>query len=143
MLPPTAAGQTKGCALVRYGNVETATWVLENLHSNIPQGLQLPISVRFADRGPPRKEFVGNRPAPYPGGATAPGQPAAIPNPTTAVVATPCSTVLVLGLPSGVEQLEVQRIMEQYGNLASVKVLPSTPGQARAAFVQFELQEEA
>jgi len=44
--------------------------------------------------------------------------------------------------PSGVDDEGMQRIMEQYGNVSSVKVLPSLPGQPKAAFVRFQMQEE-
>lgn len=36
-------------ALVRMGSIEEATWLVENLNGNIPQGLSGPVLVRFAD----------------------------------------------------------------------------------------------
>lgn len=48
-------------ALVRFTAVETAKWVVENLHGNMPEGLESPITVRFANsRG-------GDRPVGGPG----------------------------------------------------------------------------
>jgi len=39
----------KKAGLVRFQSVDEAAWVVENLHGNIPQGLDDPIGVRFAD----------------------------------------------------------------------------------------------
>merc|ERR1719323_857170 len=36
-------------ALLRMGSVEQAVWLVENLHGNIPQGLEDPVQVRYAD----------------------------------------------------------------------------------------------
>merc|ERR1719265_1414400 len=35
--------------MVRFETVDMATWVVENLHGNIPQGLEQPIICRFAN----------------------------------------------------------------------------------------------
>lgn len=35
--------------LMRVGSVEMATWIVENLNGNIPQGLTSPVMVRYAD----------------------------------------------------------------------------------------------
>lgn len=35
--------------LLRVGSVEMATWIVENLNNNIPQGLSSPVQVRYAD----------------------------------------------------------------------------------------------
>eukprot|EP00930_Biecheleria_cincta_P035070 TRINITY_DN24152_c0_g1_i2.p1 TRINITY_DN24152_c0_g1~~TRINITY_DN24152_c0_g1_i2.p1 ORF type:complete len:330 (-),score=55.09 TRINITY_DN24152_c0_g1_i2:94-1083(-) len=40
--PQTAA------ALVRFTNVEEATWIVQNINGNIPEGLSTPVTVRFA-----------------------------------------------------------------------------------------------
>jgi len=47
-LPPKQEGQNS-CAMVRFETVEMAKWVVENLHGNIPQGLENPIITRFAN----------------------------------------------------------------------------------------------
>merc|ERR1712166_1112057 len=41
----------KPCAMIRFASVEMATWVVENLNGNIPQGLAEPIIARFANSG--------------------------------------------------------------------------------------------
>lgn len=50
MLPGRDAN-AKPCAMVRFASVEMATWVVENLNGNIPQGLAEPIIARFANSG--------------------------------------------------------------------------------------------
>lgn len=42
--------------LVRMGTVEEATWIVNNLNGNIPQGLTTPVTVKFAD--PPEVRAV-------------------------------------------------------------------------------------
>lgn len=42
-------GQGKNAALVRFMSVEEATWVVDNLNGNIPQGLTTPIQVKYAN----------------------------------------------------------------------------------------------
>mmetsp|Transcript_644 Transcript_644/g.1434 ORF Transcript_644/g.1434 Transcript_644/m.1434 type:complete len:289 (-) Transcript_644:126-992(-) len=39
----------KTAALVRFQSVEEATWLVENLNHNIPQGLSSPVIVKYAD----------------------------------------------------------------------------------------------
>jgi len=41
-------GNGSSC-LIRMGNAEMATWMFENLNGNIPQGLDTPVSIRYAD----------------------------------------------------------------------------------------------
>merc|ERR1712023_582951 len=40
---------TDCCVLLRMGSVEMASWMVENLNGNIPEGLETPVSVRYAD----------------------------------------------------------------------------------------------
>lgn len=47
-LPPKG-GQTKASALVRFGSVEEATWIIDNLNGNLAEGLEEPIICRYAN----------------------------------------------------------------------------------------------
>lgn len=72
-------GKPDVAALVRMGDLNQAKWLVENLNGNIPQGMSVPITVRFADNraekaraleGPGYgkafgKGFGGNRFNPY------------------------------------------------------------------------------
>lgn len=53
ILPSKISGG-KCAALVQFGSLDEAQWIVENLHGNIPQGLSEPIKVRYAD-GPEQK----------------------------------------------------------------------------------------
>jgi len=44
-------GQGKHAALVRFETIEEATWIVDNLNGNIPQGLMTPICVKYANSG--------------------------------------------------------------------------------------------
>lgn len=48
-MPGKLPGQL-GAALVRFGALEEAQWVVDNINGNIPQGLSDPIKVRFANQ---------------------------------------------------------------------------------------------
>eukprot|EP00406_Dinophysis_acuminata_P081748 CAMPEP_0179244584 /NCGR_PEP_ID=MMETSP0797-20121207/18133_1 /TAXON_ID=47934 /ORGANISM="Dinophysis acuminata, Strain DAEP01" /LENGTH=394 /DNA_ID=CAMNT_0020952105 /DNA_START=50 /DNA_END=1234 /DNA_ORIENTATION=+ len=39
-------------ALIRWSSVQEATWVRDTLNGQVPPGLQTPVEVRFADKGP-------------------------------------------------------------------------------------------
>lgn len=56
---------TQGCtvAMVRMVNMEDATWVVENVNGNIPDGFQNPVQIRYAD---PPKGSVAAAPVPMP-----------------------------------------------------------------------------
>lgn len=49
VLTSATPGQGKCAALVRFTSEDEATWVVENLDGNIPQGLTEPIGCRYAD----------------------------------------------------------------------------------------------
>jgi len=52
VLNPNGKGQDGGImsiAMIRMGGVDQASWLVQNLNGNIPQGLATPIQVRFAD----------------------------------------------------------------------------------------------
>jgi len=40
---------SKPAAMVRFSSVDQASWVVQNLHGNVPQGLDAPLIVRFAN----------------------------------------------------------------------------------------------
>merc|ERR1719221_1503240 len=58
----TKDGRGMSVALVRMGDQHEATWLVEHLDGNIPQGLSQPINVKFATSGP--KQPVSVSPGP-------------------------------------------------------------------------------
>merc|ERR1719214_233580 len=84
-LLPTPDGADNAAALVRFGDVAQAQWLVDNLNGNIPKGLAGPVTVRYAN---PKgkgggKDADANRYSPYgggkggAGGVIPPGQQAA------------------------------------------------------------------
>jgi len=63
VLPTTAPG-AKVAALVRFASQAEATWIVENLNGNIPQGLTDPIVARYAAKKPDGKGFSKGGAAP-------------------------------------------------------------------------------
>jgi len=47
-MPPKTPGG-KAAALVRFGTVEEAEWIVDNLNGNIPEGLATPVKVSYAN----------------------------------------------------------------------------------------------
>ena len=58
-------GKGKHSALLTYGSVEEATWLVENLNKNIPQGMVGTVNIKFACsqdlRGPVHRPYVSQR----------------------------------------------------------------------------------
>merc|ERR1719313_935553 len=52
LLPPGRDGRT--AAILTFASVDQATWLVQNLNGNMPQGLNEPIRVRFKDQRPPQ-----------------------------------------------------------------------------------------
>jgi len=48
-------GQGRCAALVRFNTEDEATWIVDNLHGNIPQGLDTPIQAKYANQYPKGK----------------------------------------------------------------------------------------
>mmetsp|Transcript_52401 Transcript_52401/g.135225 ORF Transcript_52401/g.135225 Transcript_52401/m.135225 type:complete len:254 (+) Transcript_52401:92-853(+) len=48
VLPPKAPGQMTA-ALIRFASTAEATWIVDNLNGNIPEGMTTPVVVRYAN----------------------------------------------------------------------------------------------
>lgn len=58
-LLPDVAGKPDKSALIRMSDVNQASWMVDNLNGNIPQGLTSPVTVRFADNRAQRARELG------------------------------------------------------------------------------------
>merc|ERR1719424_2640109 len=134
-------GAATAAAMVRMGSLEQASWLVQNLNGNIPQGLTEPILVKYASAGG-GKGKDGNMgvvpPAwggPPPPAWNAPPPPAAD---------GPSDNLYIKGLPVGMTEDFVREIFGAYGAISSCKVL-STPDGAdnSAALVRFRDQAQA
>eukprot|EP00404_Azadinium_spinosum_P008067 CAMPEP_0180546124 /NCGR_PEP_ID=MMETSP1036_2-20121128/70398_1 /TAXON_ID=632150 /ORGANISM="Azadinium spinosum, Strain 3D9" /LENGTH=130 /DNA_ID=CAMNT_0022561197 /DNA_START=74 /DNA_END=462 /DNA_ORIENTATION=+ len=73
---PVAPGKSAAAGFVALGSIEEATWLVENVNGQIPQGLAVPIEVIYATpremrgggKGDKGKMGGGDRFSPYGGG---------------------------------------------------------------------------
>jgi len=122
----------KPCAMVRFGSVDMATWVVENINGNIPEGLSEPVQIRFANdnhgAGKGKDKGGGVRFDPY-GAQKGGGKPGAL---------TPSDNVWVGDLPVGTAQTDLATIFEQYGQIVNSKMLPGRDAAAKpCAMIRF------
>jgi len=142
---PTAA------AMVQFEDPSQASWVVEKLHGNIPQGLDGPIKVRFKSKG----RGKGGYSAPYASPASVPAPPAAAPQPppvraapyryeTTPPPPAPApappkltstytdgnggTNLCIKGLPEFCDKAYIYEIFAPFGGITSVKVMETSRG---------------
>jgi RNA recognition motif-containing protein len=145
-------GATTAAAMVRMGSVDQATWLVQNLNGNIPQGLTDAIQVKFANSGGGKgkapdvsawgTDGYGQSHPPVMG-AVPPGAPSSwstlAPPPPAAITAgkgedsSPQDNLYIKGLPVGVTDELVREIFGAYGAVTSVRVLSTPEGADNAA----------
>jgi len=138
----------KPCAMIRFGSVDMATWVVENLNGKIPEGLAEPIICRFADaKGKGDAKGGGGGFAPYPGGGGGgawgggKGGGAAKggfePPP-------PSDNVWIGDLPVGTQKEDLASIFEAYGQIQDCRMLPGRDETSKpCAMIRFASVEMA
>lgn len=138
----SASGQGESVALVRMGSIEDASRLVANLDGNIPQGLDRPVAVRFADPPGKRqmKQFASSKGAPpshamaqyhHPAQVwnTAPQAPPAALAPVAVMTSNfiPASgdnsNLYVKDLPPQADDLYLYRIFSPFGAIQSVKAV--------------------
>lgn len=74
LYPPGANGKKQ--ALVELGSVDEAKWLVDNLHGNVPLGLDTEVTVKYKPKGPAAGAKGGAKggAGPYGGGGIAPGK---------------------------------------------------------------------
>lgn len=74
LYPPGANGKKQ--ALVELGSVDEAKWLVDNLHGNVPLGLETEVTVKYKPKGPAAGAKGGAKggAGPYGGGGIAPGK---------------------------------------------------------------------
>lgn len=125
-MPPKTPGG-KASALVRFGSVDEATWVVNNLNGNLAEGLQEPVVVRFANGS---------------GGAAPPQQQAAFAAPVKPQNSG--DNVFVGDLPSDITSELVKSVFSAYGTVVQCRAMPPKgAGGKSSALVRFASHEEA
>mmetsp|Transcript_59071 Transcript_59071/g.189989 ORF Transcript_59071/g.189989 Transcript_59071/m.189989 type:complete len:327 (-) Transcript_59071:51-1031(-) len=156
-------GSGQSVAIVKMGSVAEATWLVENVNGNIPQGLAGPVQIAFA--GPRGSTGASNRYVPY--AAAAPGPPAAapclqapmqlqaqlggkggpgsdglVPNIKAMMAESgPNSTLYVKNLPLHADDLYLYKAFAPFGCVLNVKALPKDG--FVIGFVQYASDSEA
>eukprot|EP00427_Karlodinium_veneficum_P055334 CAMPEP_0169411056 /NCGR_PEP_ID=MMETSP1017-20121227/60099_1 /TAXON_ID=342587 /ORGANISM="Karlodinium micrum, Strain CCMP2283" /LENGTH=331 /DNA_ID=CAMNT_0009518339 /DNA_START=44 /DNA_END=1039 /DNA_ORIENTATION=- len=132
-------------ALIRMESTEMAQWIVENLHGNIPEGLDCAIEVRYAD-GPAQKAVrmqqwgkgtAKGRPSPYGviSNLKGKGKGKVMPGDQT--------NLYVKDLPGSADDLYVYKVFSPFGALESIFVKPSPDGTWAIAFVKYRTEEAA
>jgi len=135
-LPPKAGGPV-GSALIRFTSVEEATWVVQNLNGNLPEGLPEPIQARFAN--PP-----GSRAAMEQQGCWGSKGLGGKGGKGGKDFGDPSANIFIGELPVDITKEHVSTIFSQYGTVKSCTVLPpKQPGYKAAAIMSMGSAEEA
>jgi len=124
----------KPAAMIRFASVEMATWVVENINGNIPEGLSEAVIVRFANDnkggGKGKDKGWGARVEPY-GAPKGGGKAGFVPNAAS-------DNVWVGDLPVGTAQTDLATIFEAYGQIVNSKMLPGRDAAAKpCAMIRF------
>mmetsp|Transcript_36049 Transcript_36049/g.54349 ORF Transcript_36049/g.54349 Transcript_36049/m.54349 type:complete len:409 (+) Transcript_36049:104-1330(+) len=160
VLPSAQGGINSTAALVQMGSLTEATWLVENVNNNIPEGLHSPIQIKYANSqkgngkggAPPAggdqwgawggaQSWGGGKggalppvPPPAAGGGKGFGPPQGAPS----------DNLYMKGFPAEFDESSVRAVMGPYGNIVSVKILPPPPGKAfAAALVRLSTLDEA
>lgn len=135
-------------ALVRFASVDEATWVVQNINGNMPEGLLEPIVCKFAstgsrDKGGGKSGGKGQPPPP-------PGMPPSMQgfhaNSLAHQAAQPeaaKANIWIGDLPPAFTQEECQAIFSAYGTIVQCRVTPPQPGRNASALVRFSMPHEA
>lgn len=133
ILAPGAWGG--GNAVISFGTVDEARWLVENLNGNIPQGLTSPIQVRYknSSKGGGKGKDKGAPQDAYMGSMGSKGGDEVSPSPT----------LFIGDLPVGFTDEMLTQVFSAYGSIKSHKmVAPGTSGKL-ACIVEFNTVEEA
>eukprot|EP00416_Gambierdiscus_australes_P034179 CAMPEP_0171107062 /NCGR_PEP_ID=MMETSP0766_2-20121228/66070_1 /TAXON_ID=439317 /ORGANISM="Gambierdiscus australes, Strain CAWD 149" /LENGTH=345 /DNA_ID=CAMNT_0011568287 /DNA_START=52 /DNA_END=1089 /DNA_ORIENTATION=- len=162
-------GASDSVALVQMSSVDEATWIVENLHGNIPQGLTMAVSITFS-AGPKNKRGAagggggggcgstwglvpassGSRYSPYsnsaPEGGASDGNLWQMLQGFSAHKASfsdfnDGSNLYIKGLPNTVDELYLYKLFAPFGGIQSVK--PVVQDWGAIGFVKFTHAEEA
>lgn len=139
-LPPKNEG-AKSSALLRFGSVAEAQWLVDNLNGNLAEGLEEPIIVRFAN-SPSAKGDKGDKGWGKGGdkGKSAPAWSA----PAAGGAPGRSDNLWIGDLPSDFTQEQLTEVFTAYGTVVQCRVLPvKQEGSPLCAMVRFSSVDEA
>lgn len=150
------------CGLVNFKDIDDAQWVVDNVHGNIPNGLQTPVQVRFVNPGKDRPGSMASQvgmpsqPLPPPGpnpqymqnpdpnwqdhmqSGKAPGMRATAPPANWDKV-----NIYIQGLPMYFDEDKLKKIFSAYGTVHRCKVVVMEEKKNTVAFVRYAKPEDA
>jgi len=134
------------CAMIRFASVDMATWVVENLNGNMPEGLASPIVCRYANAPSKGGDKGGGKGAgPYSGGGSwNPNVVKGAGKDKGFVPPSPSDNIWIGDLPIGCEKNDLATIFEAYGTIQDCRMLPGRDPTAKpAAMIRFASVEMA
>mmetsp|Transcript_55433 Transcript_55433/g.145962 ORF Transcript_55433/g.145962 Transcript_55433/m.145962 type:complete len:558 (-) Transcript_55433:164-1837(-) len=152
-------GQGFCAALCRFGSVQAATWIVQSLNGNIPEGLTSPIQVKFA--APPKWQQDGGKGGAVWGGTgmmgggfgdggfgKMGGGKGDRPSPYGKTPAPPSDNLYIIGMPGAITPEQLQQIFSGYGSITQCKLLGAKEGQTAkdgmaAALIRYSSVQEA
>lgn len=149
---PTPDGADNTAALVKFGDIAQAAWLVENLNGNIPSGLSTPVTVRYATssnkgKGKEKGQAEGlERFGPYAGkGTKGPptGQQVAWAAGMQISNGSDESNLYIRGLPPQADDLYLYKVFAPLGAIVSVKAILAEHGCAGYGFVKYANVEDA
>lgn len=152
VMAPSDGAHTESVALVRMGSTEEASWLVANLNGNIPQGLDRPVQVRFADP-PGKKQMRTGQAAPTASVLKMAPAPMMARSPSVNMAQAPssfipgggdASNLYVKALPPTADDLYLYRVFAQYGAIQSVRATMTPEGSCVGyGFVKFVTDADA
>mmetsp|Transcript_66573 Transcript_66573/g.192226 ORF Transcript_66573/g.192226 Transcript_66573/m.192226 type:complete len:418 (-) Transcript_66573:102-1355(-) len=156
VIEPKQPGHS-ACALVRFKDVDEASWVVENLNGNIAETMAEPIVVRFANssgkggsgkgagvqggcggKGGGGKAGSGSWDG-WSAGSSSSWQQRPKPQSNT-----PSDNVFIGDLPEALSQEELSSIFSAYGTVVQCRMIPAkVPGTKACGLVRYQSVEEA
>jgi len=121
--------------IVEFGSLDHASWVVENVHGSIPQGLTDAVDVKFKDEGRKGKG-KGDRYSPYGmeedyggkggggGGGGWGGKGQVIPPLLEPRELQPVDNIYIKGLPNGCDEALLRQMFGNFGNITQCKLCP-------------------
>eukprot|EP00928_Gymnodinium_smaydae_P044946 TRINITY_DN2_c0_g1_i1.p1 TRINITY_DN2_c0_g1~~TRINITY_DN2_c0_g1_i1.p1 ORF type:complete len:475 (+),score=124.34 TRINITY_DN2_c0_g1_i1:67-1491(+) len=129
-------------AVMTFGTLSEAQWIVDNLNGNIPQGLAEPIQVRFKQQSRKGKgdgygdwnSWQGDWQEGWKGGASSVAPPAP---------SVPSESVFVGDLPVDMTDQRLRQVFDAYGTISSHKMVPPGQGGKAAAIITFATTDQA
>eukprot|EP00928_Gymnodinium_smaydae_P094309 TRINITY_DN789_c0_g1_i2.p1 TRINITY_DN789_c0_g1~~TRINITY_DN789_c0_g1_i2.p1 ORF type:complete len:364 (-),score=98.92 TRINITY_DN789_c0_g1_i2:86-1177(-) len=127
-------------AIISFGSVEEATWVVNNLNGNIPQGMTAPVTVSYKQQKGAGKGWQGGG---YGGYGKGMDMGMGMGAPKGKGVDTPADSLFIGDLPADCDDERLKSVFNNYGTVVSHHFTPPGTSGKKACIVTFGSVEEA